>query len=268
MTRTTIVHADYGGDIEDAVDRFGDHEDMTEGRVLKWLLQFDDEDLALASKVLQAITYVNAINIRKMTSTLLHMVLERMTAEGLVRAAFVAVASAASGSGNVARALRDALRGSGHVLISMLDLAQAGNDDFDAVVFVDDFSGTGETLSEWWENVESVVRPKNAQVFAGLLIVTEAALDEISVFAEVVAVDELDLTHNALADENTIFSDDEKIRIRYYCERTGVDSELCAGYGECGLLLAFRHGSPDNSLPIIWAKTDDWRPLFKRRGLS
>jgi len=267
MTRATIVHAEHGRHIEDAVDRFGDHEGMTQGHVLKWLLQFEDNDLPLAVKILETIMYLNAINIRAMTSALFDMVVARMAAEGLMRAAFVAVGSAASGSGNVARALRDALRGSNHVLISMLDFANADNGDFDAVVFVDDFSGTGETLSEWWENVESVVRPKNAQVFAGLLIVTAAARDQISDFAEVLAVDELDVTRNALADESMTFSDEEKVRIRHYCDQTGVDAELRSGYGQCGLLLAFRHGSPDNSLPIIWANHDNWWPLFRRRAI-
>jgi hypothetical protein len=52
-------------------------------------------------------------------------------------------------------------------------------------------------------------------------------------------------------------------RLKYYnlrCSR----SEM--GYGKVGALLAFRHNSPNISLPVIWATGNGWRPLFPRVG--
>jgi len=36
------------------------------------------------------------------------------------------------------------------------------------------------------------------------------------------------------------------------------------GHGNQGLLLAYEHGIPDNSLQLLWDKSDTWQPLIER----
>lgn len=36
------------------------------------------------------------------------------------------------------------------------------------------------------------------------------------------------------------------------------------GYGNLGCLIAYEHGVPDNSLQLLWGKSDTWNPLFER----
>jgi hypothetical protein len=266
MTNPATIQANHADEIDEARDRFGDHEDMSTGRVLGWLAQFNEDDVPLGIDIIKAIRYVNGVNIRTMTGQLFDIAAAELQQRDLHHAAFIAVGGAGSGSGIVARALRDRIRGSSHRLITMLEFAKASPGDFDAVVFVDDFSGTGDTLARWWDNVESLVRPTNAQVFVGLLVLNAVARPRIEEFGELLAVEELDPTDNTLSDANETFTDAQKQRIRHYCQQTGVSAQYEAGRGGCALLLAFKHGCPNNSLPILWSKKN-WRPLFNRRAI-
>jgi hypothetical protein len=267
MTNPAIVQASYPDEIDQAVNRFGDHEDMSAGRVLAWLSQFDEDDLPLAIEIIEAVRYFNAVNIRTMTRELFELASAELVARDLAHAAFVAVGGPASGSATVARVLREQLRGTPHRLVTMLELAQAPAGQFDAVVFVDDFSGTGSTLVRWWDTVEPIVRPINAEVFIGLLVLNEPARPLIEVFGQVIAVEELGPAQNTLSAVNETFTNDQKQRIRHYCAATGVSQALRSGYGNCALLLAFKHVCPNNSLPILWSDQSGWRPLFNRRAI-
>jgi hypothetical protein len=148
----------------------------------------------------------------------------------------------------------------------MVDLAE-GRDDVDVLVVVDDFSGTGDSLIEWWQNVETLVRPLAATVvFASLLMTTEAVsrADELGIAFPVV---ELGPEDNILLDSNDTFNSEEKKKILAYCRETGCSAPYIRGYGECALLLAFRHGCPNNSLPILWYGDKEWNELFLRRAI-
>ena len=150
----------------------------------------------------------------------------------------------------------------------MVDLLNVQAGAADAIIFLDDFSGTGLTLETWWENVEPLVRPTGAAVFVGLLVLNERARQRIERFAGVLAVDELDSTDNVFAGENTRFTNDDKARILENCRRTGCAPDFERGFGQCGLLLAFKHGCPNNSLPVLWYGAGArWSPLFNRRAI-
>ena len=267
MPRTTQIESEFAESIEHAVHRFGDHEDMTAGRVVRWLEQFDDADLPLAIQIIRAVHYFNGINIRTMTKQLFDISVDELNRRRLNRAAFVAVGSLGAGSGTVARVLRDAVRRTNHRMLSMLDVAKLQPRAVDAIIFIDDFSGTGETLEKWWETVEPIVRPTNAEVLVGLLVLNERAYERIRAFASVLAVEELGANANILAQASSTFSEEEKPRVLEYCKRTGCGERYEAGYGKCGLLIAFKHGCPNNSLPILWFHDRNWRSLFNRRAI-
>ncbi len=190
-----------------------------------------------------------------------------MRERGYQRVVFVAVGDAGSGSNFVARILRELIRDTLHRLMSMLDLSRAEPGTIDAVIFVDDFSGTGETLETWWENVEALVRPIGAAVFVGLLVLNERARQRVEQLGDVLAVEELDEAQNIFRPENQVFSNPEKARIEEHCRSTGCGAKYRRGFGGCGLLLAFRHGCPNNSLPVLWYSGNNWRPLFNRRAV-
>ncbi len=267
MSRTAQIQAKYSDEIDEAADQFGDHEGMNAGRILRWLSQFADEDLPLAIEVLEAIRYLASSNIRAMTKQLFKMIEAELRDRELATAVFVAVGSTASGSAIVVRVLRDLTRGTPHKVLSMLEVSDLSPGEVDAIVFVDDFAGTGRTLATWWENVESIVRPSNAAVFVGVLILNEPARELVEAFAAVLAVTELGIEANVLAKESTLFSDAKKGTLLKYCQVTRCGPRFEKGFGECGLLVGLKHSCPNNSLPILWFDGPSWRPLFNRRAI-
>lgn len=47
--------------------------------------------------------------------------------------------------------------------------------------------------------------------------------------------------------------------------RIGPFSEAAAeGFGSLGLMVAFEHGIPDDSLPLLWSRSANWAPLLER----
>jgi len=267
MQRKKNIQIEFQEAIEEATERFGDHEDMNEARVVRWLEQFPDEDLPLAIETIRAIKYVNGLNIRTLTKQLFQMVTAELSSRGYRRAAFVAVGNVGSGSGTVARVLRDLVRATTYKMLSMLEVSQLSDGAVDAVIFIDDFSGTGHTLEGWWENVEPIVRPINAAVFVGLLVLNDRARERIEAFADVMAVEELDSTADVFEPACTKFTNAEKATLLAHCRNTRCGSKFEKGFGQCGLLLAFKHGCPNNSLPILWYRGNGWRPLFNRRAI-
>jgi hypothetical protein len=53
--------------------------------------------------------------------------------------------------------------------------------------------------------------------------------------------------------------------------RKGGGKDVKLGFGQCALPLVLEHNTPNNSIPLLWAETDDsngehpMRPLFRRR---
>lgn len=271
MLRLTAIEAQYSREIEESADRFGDHEDMSAGRVLKWLGQFSDAHLPLATKVLINTKYYNASNIRAMTRELVISVLQNLRGVDRKQIFFVPVGVLGSSSTIIARVLRELSRTgatSGIKVVWMTDLEKVEPDKVSTIVFVDDFSGTGDQLSEWWVNVEQMIRPKKANVIVALLVMNSRARARIEEFANLaISIEELDDRANVLSAQNRVFSRAEKKMLLEYCLKTGCADEYARGRGSCGLILAFRHGCPNNSLPILWHSSRRWHALFLRHAL-
>lgn len=266
--RRTRIQIEHDEAINEFVRQWADHENMNEPRVVRWLEQFSDAQLPLALQLMRHVHYYGAANIRAMTRELFRIAVDDLTARGLTRIAFIPVGGAGSGSATVARALRDLVKRTPHRVLSMFDLTTAPRNPIEALVFVDDFSGTGKTLTDWWVTVEPVVRPMGASIFVGVLVLNGRARPSIESFAEgVFYVSELDEDRNIFSTANRQFSRREKRQIQELCRSTGCKSEYEMGYGQCGLTVAFRHGCPNNSIPILWYDGPRWRSLFNRRSI-
>lgn len=142
MPRLDRIDAEYNPELDEAAARFGDHEGMTRGRILRWLGQFADEHLPLAATLLGEIRYYGAGNIRAMVGQLVAMVRARFPHVAPARIWFVPAGDVGSSAGIMARALRD-IRPRLQI-ISFTDIESLAPADVNVIVFVDDFSGTGE----------------------------------------------------------------------------------------------------------------------------
>lgn len=269
MTRARVIEAKYRAEIQAAARAFGDHEEMSAERVLKWMIQFNDVDLNLAAKVLGEINYFDAKKIRRLTGRLLDSILTHFHGVPGREIAFVPVGGPGSGSTTIARALGETARarlGERPRLISMAEMEGARG--LSAIALFDDFAGSGATLRDWWLTVEPLVLPKRARWLIGLLVLNgraRAVIEEVA--GGVVAAEELGAEANVLGVANVMFEQAEKARLRHYCKRTRCGAKFQHGFNGCGLLVAFRHSCPNNSLPILWFESRSWSRLFRRRAI-
>ena len=267
MTRQADLRSQFLREIQETAARLSDHESINQGRVLEWIEQFDDEDLECAVQLLRNIRYYSAPRIREMLPTLVRRSYQKFRGIPKETIYFVPVGNQGSGSGIIARALRNAGVDSDQI-IHMLELNRLPDNEVGGIVFIDDFSGTGDSLVGWWETVEMMVRPKNADWVVAVLVLNESAEEKLHEFTpDIVWVEQLSDDDNVLSPDSLVFTEAEKQTILEYCARTECDERYLKGYGDCGLLLAFKHGCPDNSLPILWWPDSDWKSLFLRTAI-
>ena len=268
MRRQAKIETQYRSQVGQAARRFRDHEDMNAGIVSRWLSCFADEDLELGVKILENIQYYPGRQIRQMANSLVSMVYRNLGNLAKGKIYFVPVGGLGGGSAVLARALHDNTAIPKGRIKHMIEIEPIPPDDIQAIVFVDDFSGTGDTLLKWWLTVEPLVLPKDVKVVVGLLVMNQRARSKIETFARaLLSVTELTDEHNVLSQFSSAFQQAEKESLRSYCASTGCSHEYVEGYGGCGLLVAFKHLCPNNSLPILWAQTPRWQRLFRRRAL-
>jgi len=151
--------------------------------------------------------------------------------------------------------------------------------DVQAVVFVDDFVGTGSQLNRSVSDLNKAdyktVRDKNLKMviilvagFVNNLENIEAGFKGINHENRIHIIDELTDRDKAFSSESTIWdSDDERNEAQKIAISKGemLEPKQPLGYGGSEALVVFPSNCPNNSLPILWKKTEHWRPLFQRR---
>jgi hypothetical protein len=151
--------------------------------------------------------------------------------------------------------------------------------DVQAVVFVDDFVGTGTSLNRSISDLNGpdykTIRDKNLKMviilvsgFVKNLENIESGFKAINEGNRVHVIDELSDRDKAFSSESTIWdSDDERNEARKIAISKGesLEPKQPLGYGGSEALIVFPSNCPNNSLPILWKRTERWRPLFQRR---
>ena len=261
------IEITYSDLIDETAEKFGSHDGVTRGRISKWLQQFEADAQQVAAKLLKEILYFTSTNIRSMVKDLVHMAFEEFPDIPKSRVFYVPIGGAGSGSHMLARLIKGMAEISNRNVVDLIDLGRIDPQNIELIIFIDDFSGTGNTIKEWWQRIEPLVLPIDAISVVGILVLNYRAEKNLdSVFSCVLPIQMLDESYNVFDNKCNRFSDNEKRVILAACEATNCGSNYVKGYGECGLLVAFRHGCPNNSLPILWYDRHEWVNLFKRRN--
>ena len=148
----------------------------------------------------------------------------------------------------------------------------------DALIFIDDFIGTGKSLvsnfKSFYKNNEVIFQDQNLLVH----IATIAGFHDSKAYVESQLTELYSSvwvhTEDLLGEADKIFSDKSK-RFNNYGEKENIrvmssiyggklSSKYPNGYGDCQSLIVFPYTCPNNTLPIFWKETNNWIPLFKR----
>ena len=149
------------------------------------------------------------------------------------------------------------------MFISPRDIPDLELTDDDTIVFVDDFSGTGDQVVGFWPQTQELIGSE-ATAYLLLAAATENAVARIEqeTSLKVFAGRTLNEKSNIFGGTSTVFGQRQRNCLLKYC--TAADKKAPKGYGDCGLLFAFGHTTPNNSIPVLHASKQTWRGLLPR----
>jgi hypothetical protein len=153
-----------------------------------------------------------------------------------------------------------------------------GDGEVQAVVYVDDFLGTGDTLLDSLPEIKSELgeRLEKGDLSLYFIFVSgfERARDRLNRAATEVGMPFQVFMAEPLADiarafdpGNTLFdSEADREEARRLAQRFGerLEKKIPLGYGDDQALVVFEDSIPNNSLPILWSQSRDFEPLFPR----
>lgn len=136
----------------------------------------------------------------------------------------------------------------------------------DTLVLIDDFVGTGDSVCSAWDKSFAELVFDIGKVYLVVVAAIEAGRVRIEDETSMTCVAGQELTHadNFFAAQCGAFTNDEKVAVLSYCQKASRKEPK--GYKDCGLVLAFQHRCPNNTLPIFHIDNNRWAGLFPRHG--
>lgn len=258
--------------LDEWIERFaGYHAHVSRTRINQWLVQFADDHRDLAGRVLDAMEFYRPDHLANAYRSILGRLpgWSRHASQRQGRWRFVPFSTRPGESGD--SMLTTFRRANGltaarfaELFAYKADLLKENLGPEDTVVFVDDFAGTGDQAINAWKESLGELLPRRPRAFLVLVVAVQQALQRIGAETPLMVrtFRHLHARHSFFADECTYFTKGEKRIILTYCRR--ADGASPQGYGECGVLVVMAHRCPNNSLPILHARSATFRGLFPR----
>ena len=263
---------------------------ITEDQVRAWLAQFGDYvSQRLMFKVLQGLRFYSDDLMRaKMREAhgIVRRGLVRRIEEGKRKRGDILVSyidsPGKSGGGKYAKLYADE-NGIYHrnvVERSKLADVLSQREGLQALVFIDDFIGTGESAQAYFKQLAEesgrILREFDLRIY--FIVVTgfqegqnrvEETIAKCNLPVEVHICDPLDSSAKCFSEDSQILTDEtERLQAMRIAQEHGarIVKHNPLGYGNCQTAIVFPDSSPNNNLPILWAESDEplWRPLFRR----
>ena len=258
-----------------------------------WLGNFLPEEVDHALYLLNAFTYFAPNLVDQIFSTSIRTIGRLMTKEQWTEFLSSVIVTLVTGE-------EPNVTDSGHVFVRkarslgipeerIMSPEQAFNQiqgDFNgAVVFVDDFVGSGNQFIETWcrtfrtpyESFRALAPTSQTKFYYCPAFCTQLGLERINCACPEVAVNPgvfIPYNYGALAPDSIVWpshlrSTAEEF-LRSASARAGIpdtggtEPEYWRGFASLGLTIAFEDSVPDATLPIMYWDDDGWRPLMRR----
>jgi len=151
-------------------------------------------------------------------------------------------------------------------------------DDVQALVFIDDIIGSGDSACTYIRQIApeiaELLLQKEIKAFMVAICgfergraAIESALADVNMPLQLHICDPIDSSAMCFSKESDIFASAQERDVARaiaieYGKKLIKNNPL--GYGDCQCAIVFEHRCPNNSLPILWAESNEWVPLFKR----
>jgi len=153
--------------------------------------------------------------------------------------------------------------------------------DLQALVFIDDFIGTGGSAQDYFRQIakESGQILRKADIKIYFVAVTgfqksqhnlEKTIVECDLPIKVHICDPLDSSAKCFGENSQIFAESsERLQAMRIAQDNGakIEKRNPLGFGDCQTIIVFPDSCPNNNLPILWGESTkiSWRPLFIRQ---
>lgn len=166
-----------------------------------------------------------------------------------------------------------------HIRVSKKLLCRPENvsklpDTVKVLVFIDDIVGTGKQFAKFSQFHNLEAQAAKRKLFFSPLIAYQDGLDKLAAQHPWLTIKPIEIFNSEhcfccpCSSDQTLWALDEENRVADV--QTHIKKIARAGaipgttkYG-LDLLIGFEHATPNNTLPMLWADSDKWRPLFNR----
>lgn len=145
------------------------------------------------------------------------------------------------------------------------------------ILLVDDLLGSGKQVDTFCTKEDVIESSKGAQIIYAPVVAHQKGIDHLKgVLPQLnVVTSELLTTEHSFFSESIwknltngkIAADDAKQFYLDLLAKTGFRASPkvpALGVGELALCFGFSHGTPNNSLPLLWHASPEWRSLLER----
>ncbi len=150
--------------------------------------------------------------------------------------------------------------------------------NINAIVFIDDILGTGDSIIENLEPLisqyENEFIERNILIIIGFITGFQEAKHKVEAYFEKYDLKVIFKILVPLDNKDRCFSSDsliyskpiEREKAKSICLKFGnlLVKSNPLGYGNCQATIVFPNTCPNNTLPIFWKENSSWKPLFKR----
>lgn len=263
---------------------------VTENDVRFWLDQFKTRrEERLMFRILQDLTFYNRATVRAKMNEAFDLIVRDMAKRGVtwtgkrgkrddILVSYLDQSPAKSGTRYATLFVEEnkIVQSNAVSRPRILDtLAQREN--IQALIFVDDIIGTGGSVTDnvrkLLDEQRELLEFKNLHVyivavcgFLGSQERTEQELRNLGLEASVRICDPLGDENKCFSTVSKLYSAKEREEAMYVAKKYGsaLVSQNPLGYGDCQAAIVFEDNCPNNTLPILWAKGSNWKPLFPR----
>lgn len=267
----------YDNDIIEALENWGFKKDSAEwhykySEIKLWLSQFENTEIELAVEILKQIQYYNETVVSRIIGKLAEYLRNILNNDFSNTFFFPLGTSSASSGGIFLYKFKQLLR------VSDSAFPQTSVHDYldkdVTIVFFDDIIGSGNQAITYYQ--DNLMNRKATYIYIALLGFSKGIerIAQKRLYSKVVVGERLTDSQMAFTDDSNIFEPDLKAKIYHMCKRYGkLLYSHPLGYDNSQALIVFSHNTPNNTLPIIWASSNNeslnkgyiWYPLWERR---
>jgi hypothetical protein len=275
-------------EIVELVQRWGTYRgrSITEDRVRAWLCRFgSNENQRLMFKILQGITFYTRDSIRsKMREAhgivvrgLIHRIEGRRKRRDIVVSYLDKIGKSGAQYAKL-YAEENEIYYENVVERGKLSRAIKETAELQALVFVDDFVGTGNSACEYFKKLSEEcgedLRSSGVRIFficvcgfESAIAAIDKVLEEIHLPVKVHICDPLDDSAKCFSETSHILPEPSiRAKARELASSFGMrlQKRWPLGFGDCQAAVVFEDSCPNNSLPVLWDRSLSWTPLFER----